>query len=191
MAVYRVEFVGDELTDAATAALTAAGKWWEGSAFGPEEPSRHCVLVEATAEREAIASVRGVLAPHGSFGQYAASPVRGARGEVWRGRFYRSWRDIDWQAVPQRARLTELQRAVLGALADAGEPTWLVVKALDYQADRAAVEAVLEGLQEQKLVYSVLEEGGGPARESELDRWWAITDEGWDLLGFIKSPIYR
>jgi hypothetical protein len=57
--------------------------------------------------------------------------------------------------------------------------------------ERATVEAVLEGLQERKLVYSVLEEGGEPGKEAELDRWWAITDEGWDLLGFIESPNYR
>jgi hypothetical protein len=191
LAIYRVTFSGGELTDAAKAAVTAAGAWWEGTASGPDELDRHRVLVEVAGEQQAIASVRAVLAPHGSFGQYAASPVRDSRGEVWRGPFYRKWQEIDWQAVPERAALIDIERAVLGALADAGEATWLVAKALDMAADRASVEAVLESLQDQNLVYSVLEEGGEPGKESEPDRWWAITDEGWDLLGFVKSPTYR
>jgi hypothetical protein len=183
--------VGDELTDPAKASLSVCGGWWEGTASGPDEPYRHRVLVEAGTDQEAIASVRTVLLPYGSFGQYAASTVRDARGEVWRGPFYRSWQEIDWQAVPGRAALTDVQRAVLGTLADSGEATWLVVKALDMAADRVTVEALLEELEQQGLVYSVLEEGGEPGKEWDLDRWWAITDEGWDLLGFIKSPNYR
>jgi hypothetical protein len=190
IAVYRVRFAGDELTDAAEAALTAAGAWWEGSASGPDEPSRHRALVEAVSEEAATAAVQTVLAEHGSFSSYAASAVTDARGEVWRGPFYRNWADVDWQATPERARLTELQRAVLGALADAAEPTWIVERDPDVAAERATIEAVLEDLQDQKLVRSTLEESGETGRESELNRWWAITDEGWDLLGFIKSPGY-
>jgi hypothetical protein len=191
MAVYRVRFMGGELTAPALAALTAAGAWWEGTGSGPNEPDRHRVLVEAAGEREAIAAVQGMLEAYGSFAEYDVSPVRDANGEVWHGPFYRRWQEIDWQAVPGRARLTDVQRAVLGALAEWGEPTWRVMNAPHVPAERGTVEAVLEGLQERKLVYSVLEEGGEPGREAELDRWWAITDEGWDLLGFIKSPNYR
>lgn len=191
MCIFRVSFVGDELTDAAIAALTAAGAWWEGSGSGPAEPSQHRALVESTSEEAAIAVVQTLLAQHGSFNGFAASAVRNARGELWRGPFYRKWADVDWQATPERARLTELQRAVLGALADAAEPTWMVMANRDVPADGAAVEAVLEDLQEQGLIYSTLEESGERGRESEPDRWWAICDETWDLLGFIKSPGYR
>jgi hypothetical protein len=191
LVVYRVAFVGGELTHAAKAALEAAGAWWEGTATGSDEADRHRVLVESAGEHEAIASVRKVLGRQGSFEQYGAAPVRDARGELWRAPFYRTWQEIDWQAVPARARLTDGQRAVLGALAEWGEPTWRVMNAQDVPEERATVETVLDALEEQELVYSVLEEGGEPGKEYELDRWWAITDEGWDLLGFIKSPNYR
>jgi hypothetical protein len=67
----------------------------------------------------------------------------------------------------------------------------MVMANRDVPADRATVEAVLEDLQDQRLVYSTLEESGAPGRESERDRWWAIADETWDMLGFIKSPGYR
>jgi hypothetical protein len=191
MVVYRVSFAGDELTDAAIAALTAAGVWWEGTASGPDDPSRHRVLVYASNEQEAIATVQRVLAAHGAFGEYAAAAVRDARGEVWWGPFYRKLEQVDWQATPERARLTGLQRAVLGSLVEWGLPTWMVVRDMDVPADRATVEAVLEDLQDRGFVYTTLEGSGEPGRESEQVRWWAITHQAWDLLGFIKSPRYR
>jgi hypothetical protein len=191
MVCYRVSFEGDELTDAATRALTGPGVWWEGTASGPEEPSRHRALVYATDEQEAIEAVQSALAGYGSFGEYLAAAVRNARGEVWRGPFYRKWSEIDWQATPERAGLTDLQRAVLGTLVEWGLPTWMVLRDIDVTADRATVEAVLEDLQQQGLVYSTREASGEPGRESEPDRWWAITHQAWDLLGFIKSPRYR
>jgi hypothetical protein len=191
MVVYRVSFEGDELTNAAIAALTAAGTWWEGTSPGPEEPSRHRALVPARDEQQAVEAVDSVLASHGAFGEYIAAAARNACGEVWRGPFYRKWSEIDWQATPERARLTDLQRAVLGALVEWGLPTWMVLRDMDVPADPATVEAVLEDLQGRGFVYSTLEGSGEPGRESELVRWWAITHEAWDLLGFIKSPRYR
>jgi hypothetical protein len=191
LAVYRVTFVGDELPYAAEAALAAAGASWEGSESGPEHASRHRVLARARSEHEAIVSVRGVVASRGSFGQYAASPVRDSQGNMWRGPVFRRWDEIDWQVVPERAALSDVDRAVLGALADAGEATWIVARAPGVQLERANVEVVLERLEDQRLVYSVLEAGGERGRESEPDRWWALTDRAWDLLGLIKSPNYR
>jgi hypothetical protein len=194
MVVYRVSFKGTELSDAARGALTAAGAPWEGSECDAEGPWRHRTLVEAVSGQDAIAAVRKALAVYVAFGSYiafAAHPVRDSRGELWRGPFYRSVREIDWQAVPRRAKLTELERAMLGCLLDAAEPTWIVLAELDEPLDRAGVEAVLADLERQALVYSVLEEGGEPGKESELDRWWALTDECWDILGMIKSPTYR
>ncbi len=189
--LYRVAFVGRELGDAESSGLTAAGARWEGSECDAGGVCRHRALIEAANEQEAIAAVRRALAAAGSLGQYDASPVRDARGEPRRGSFYRSWHEIDWQAVPRRARLTDLQRAVLGRMLDAAEPTWIIAADPDTSDDRPTVEAVLRGLQDQGLVDSTLEEGGEPGKESEPDRWWAITDEGWDLLGLIKSPTYR
>jgi hypothetical protein len=194
MVVYRVSFKGTELSDAARDALTAAGAPWEGSVWDSEGPARHRALVRAASEPEAIAAVRTALAVYVAFGAYigfTASPVRDSRGELWRGPFYRSVREIDWQAVPRRAKLSQRERAVLGCLLDAAEPTWIVLAELDEPLDRAGVETVLADLEGQALVYSVLEEGGEPGKESELDRWWAITGECWDILGMIKSPTYR
>jgi hypothetical protein len=82
------------------------------------------------------------------------------------------------------------EREVLRCLLNAAEPTWIVLSAADVQMDRARAEAVLSDLENQSLVYSVLEDGGEPGKESELDRWWGITDECWDILGMIKSPTY-
>lgn len=190
MVVYRVCFEGDDLTDDALAALAAAaGVTFEGSGCGPEEPSRHRALVEASVELRAIAAVRAVLQGHGSFAEFDASPVRDSRGELWQRPFYRSWQEIDW-SVPERAHLNDVQRAVLGSMLDDAEPTWIIATRPDVAKDRASVEAVLEDLKEQGLVYAVLAEGGEPGRETETDRWWAATDETWDLLGFIKSPSY-
>jgi hypothetical protein len=190
-AVYRVRFVGGELGEDAGAALAAAGAAWEGSESGAEGPWRHRALVEASGEQQAIARVRDALVSHGAFHEYQASAVTDARGRVHRGPFYRSWCDIDWAAVPRRARLTDLQRRVLRSLMDDVEPTWIVAADPDVAAGRAEVEAVLSELEAQNLVASRLEEGGEPGRESELDRWWAVTDEGWDLLGMIRSPRYH
>ena len=57
-------------------------------------------------------------------------------------------------------------------------------------ADRNGVEAILKHLKEQGLVDSLRVAGGEPGKESEHDDWWSVTDEGWDLLGLIKSPRY-
>jgi len=191
MGVFRVSFVGPDLTEASNAALTAAGPAWEGSECDEDGRCEHFALVEASTEHDAIAAVRTALSAHGSYVHYGAWPVRDSRGELWRGPFYRSWHEIDWQAAPRRARLTDLQRAVLGSLLNRAEPTWIIPADPSVSADRASVEGVLRDLQAQGLVSSVLEEGGEPGKERESDRWWAVTDVGWDVLGIIKPPRYR
>jgi hypothetical protein len=193
-AVYRVSFKGADLTDAARDALTAAGVPWEGSVSGLDGPCRHRALARAASERDAIAAVRTALAAYVAFGSYVAFtawPIRDSRGELWREPFYVQWDEIDWQANPRRARLTEPEREVLSCLLNAAEPTWIVVSDPNVQMDRGRAEAVLSELESQSLVYSVLEEGGEPGRANDLDRWWALTDECWDTLGMIKSPTCR
>jgi hypothetical protein len=150
------------------------------------------VLVEAGSAQEAVACVREALAPELAFGFYTdftVGLVLNSRGEPWSGAFYRRWDDVEWEREPQ-ASLAPIERAALGCLLDAAEPTWLVARELEMPDDRAGVISVLRGLEAQGLVYSTVEEGGEPGRDGELDRWWAITDEGFDLLGFIKSPRY-
>jgi hypothetical protein len=63
---------------------------------------------------------------HGAFEDYDSAPVRNARGEIWRGPFYRSWEEVDWH-TPGRASLTELHRAILWALMDDHERIWTIV----------------------------------------------------------------
>jgi hypothetical protein len=188
--VFRVSFEGASLTEAAKAALTNGDAWWEGTERHPRETDRHRVLIEATTAGEATERVRSVLARQGEFTRFRASAVRNRRGEVRHGPFYRRWEEIDWGVVPARARLTGDEKAVLFMLADAGEPTWIVANEMKPAKDRANVELVLEGLREQGLVRSSLEESGEPGKESELDRWWAITDDGWEMLGMVRSPRY-
>jgi hypothetical protein len=190
-AVYRVCFAGDELSDLGGESLEKAGVIWEGSAVAPDMPSRHRALVRCPAEQDAIVAVRQALDGYGSFNEFTAAPVRNSRGEIWRGPFYRKWSEVDWQAVPDRSRLTDGQRAVLATLTDAAEPTWMVLQTCELDLDRAGCEAVLVELEDQGLVSSVLEQALEPGQDDRLDHWWAITHEGWDLLGFIRSPGYR
>jgi hypothetical protein len=188
--VFRVRFDGDDLDDTATVALIAADAWWEGTESRSSAPCHHRALVEAEAEAEAIEIVKAAVEPHGDYTNFIASPVTDAKGEVRRGPFYRRWREIDWQATPERAKLTELEQGVLFALADGGVWTAAVVTNPDVPTtDRAHVEAALERVQSRKLVFSTVEYIGHPVNKP--GRWWAITDEGWDLLGIVKSPRYR
>jgi len=190
MKVFRVHFDGEDLGDTATAALLAADAWWEGTEGGPSAPCHHRALVEAETEAEATEAVKAAVEPHGEYTNFIASPVTDANGEVRRGPFYRRWREIDWQATPERARLSELERGVLFALAEWGIPTADVVADSDVPTtDRGRVEVTLESLRSRKLVFSTVEYIGHPVNRP--GRWWAITDEGWDLLGMVKSPRYR
>ncbi|MCW3019743.1 MAG: hypothetical protein JWN10_2051 [Solirubrobacterales bacterium] len=190
-AVYRVRFHGDEPSDAAGAALAAAEVVWEGSALGSEQPSRHRVLVYARSEREAEELVRPLLASHGSSEDFRAEVAKDAKGHAWRGGFYRGFEEVDWDARPERAALTPLERGVLEELLQAHEPAWTIVRWGEVDADRERVEASLQCLQARGLVWSEMAQSGETGRETELVRWWALSDEAWDLLGFIKSPAYR
>ncbi len=188
--VYRVAFEGENQIDDAVEAISAAGASWESSRSGPSELERHHVLVEAVSESEAMARVRGILEPIARFEGYAAAAVIDVHGETRRGPFYRSWEEIDWSADPSRSKLTAPQRTVLMFLRFTAEPTWII--ASDLELDLPPVEEALRELQEQELVDSVLEPSGEHGKEeSELDRWWFITDYGWDLLGLIKPPGYE
>ncbi len=136
--------------------------------------------------------VRDALAPELAFGFYTGftfTVVRNSRGEPWRGAFYRKWHEVDWETEP-RASLASIERAALGCLLDAAEPTWIVAEELEMSDDRAGVISVLRGLEARGVVCSTVEESGEPGRACESERWWAVTDEGFDLLGFIKSPTY-
>jgi hypothetical protein len=190
MTLFRVSVTGDDLPSPAIESLTAAGAAWEGSTPEDGEIWRHRVLVEAGSEDEAVATVRAVVAGSGSYRDFAASIVTDARGEPWRAPFVRSWQEIDWQADPARAGLTELQRTVLSCLLDDAEPTWIIVADPEIAASRACVEAVLEALQLDGYVQSVLASSGEPGRALEPERWWAATDKAWGMLGLIKSPRY-
>jgi hypothetical protein len=73
---------------------------------------------------------------------------------------------------------------------DDHEPTWIVVADPDVDAGRREVEAALDVLEALGLVRSRLAASGQLGRDAEPERWWAITPDGWDLLGFIRSAAY-
>jgi hypothetical protein len=175
------------------AGLDTADVAWEGSKAVPERAWRHCVRVAAIDEQGAIAAVRAAVSAYIAFGAYTAftaSAVRDSRGEVWRGAVAPSWSDIDWQAEPRRAGLSEEQRALIGCLLDDAEPTWIVASDPDVSSKRQDLESALADLEAKGLVFSVPSQAFEPGTESRLERWWAVTDECWDLLGLIKSPRY-
>ncbi len=189
--MFRVSFSGPDLSGAVTAALDTLDCRWEMSEFVPDDAmANHRALVGALTEDEAIGMVRKALRGHGSFRAFDAAPVRDRRGEIRRTPI-RSWDDIDWEEVQRKSALSELQRLVLGALLNAAEPTWIILQDSEVLGDRDSVEAALRDLEQRNIVHSTREQSGEPGRESAMDQWWALTDEGWDLLGLIKSPRYH
>jgi len=190
--LFRVAFRGAELTRRAKDALSTVEAAWEGTESFAEGPSWHRVLVAAGSAREAVASVREALASELAFGSYTdftSEVVRDSRGEPWSGPFWRTWDEVEWETEPL-ASLAPIERAALHCLLDAAEPTWIVAGELEMSDDRAGVISVLRRLEARGVVRSTVEESGELGRESDPDRWWAVTDEGWDLLGLIKSPTY-
>jgi len=193
MTLFRVAFRGADLTQRAKDALNTVEAAWEGTESLGEGPSRHRVLVAAGSAQQAVASVGEVLASElasGFYTNFTVEVVRDSRGEPWSEAFRRTWEEVEWETEP-RASLAPIERAALYCLLDAAEPTWIVARELEMSDDRAGVISVLRGLEAQGVVYSTVEASGEQGRESEPDRWWALTDEGWDLLGLIKSPTYR
>ena len=186
--VFRVTFSGDWLPNEEEPRLADSGVWLERSSRPGVGPSRHSVLTYAAARQEAIQAVRDALYGHGGFAGFDAESVRDATGQPWRGGFYRRWGDVAWDAVPERAELTEVQRAVMGALADAAEPTVLIVRELGQPTQ--TVEALHE-LREAGLVESETAPFFDAEYHNERADWWKLTDEAWDRLGFIKSVGYR
>jgi hypothetical protein len=200
--IFRVSFTGPVLESSVlTAALDGADQRWEGSEHGNEPIGRHRALVGATTEDEAIRVLSAVLAPLGSFAAFRAEPVRDGRGEVIHAPIRKRWDEIDWAKVENKAKLSDLQRTLVGKFLDAGEPTWMILKDPDVPDDRDHVEAALGDLERRGLAYRTWEPAGGPddfgvlqTRRGHPERmcdWWALTDEGWDLLGLIKSPRYQ
>jgi hypothetical protein len=166
------------------------GRRYEGSFVDEvKDVAIHRALVGADTPGEAIERVREVLARHGEFGDFRAQPVVDARGEVIRTPIRTRLSEIDWDGARCEARLSALQQTAIMALLDDHEPTWIVAAEVEI-ADRATVEAALRELESLRLVRSIREESGEPGRETDDDNWWAVTDEGWDLLGLIKSPWY-
>jgi hypothetical protein len=201
--IFRVSFSGPALEPPAlTAVLEPVGARWEGGELGPDAPTeRGRALVGALNEHEAIDTVRNALMPSGAFNDFRAVPVRDSRGEVRRTPIRKSWGEVDWTEVERKATLSDLERTLISTLLDAAEPTWMILRARGAPDDPERVEAALRDLGRRGLVYSSWEPAGGPedfgvletwdGRCERMCHWWALTDEGWDVLGLIKSPGYR
>jgi hypothetical protein len=186
-----VSFSGPPLESAVMrAALDSRDSRWEGSEGHFDDATwRHRALVGAARGEEAVETVGKALAPYGSFADFHAAPVTDTRGEIKRTPI-RSWEEIDWDRIHGEVVLSELQRILLGRVLNRAEPTWIMLDAPDVPDDRGEVEAALRDLEQRGIVYSKVEQSGETGRERAPENWWALTDEGWDLLGLIKSPGY-
>jgi hypothetical protein len=174
------------------AALEVLEGGWARSGEGPGEVAHHTAIVAALTESDAVRAVREIVMAYGSFDEFVATLARDRHGEVVQTPIRRFWDDIDWEDVESKATLTELERALLRSITLTGEATWIILNEPDVPNDRDQVVAVLEELEERNLVRGTLEVSFDPAREPySQDRWWALTDEAWDLLGLIKRPWYR
>ena len=200
--IFRVSFSGPSLeSDTMSELLDGPDRCWEGreSDGGPTENYR--ALVGARSEEDAVASVSDALAEFGAFSDFRAEPLRDTRGGVKHTPIRKLWRDVDWDEVESKVALSEFERALISTFLDAAEPTWIIVKDLDLPGDRERAEATLRDLERRGLVHSTWEPSGGPedsgvietwrGRPELMCHWWALTEEGWDLLGLIKSPRYR
>lgn len=185
--VYRVMFSGDWLPEEREGELGAGGVIWEGSE-STNGSVRHRVLVSCSGPRDAIRVVRDAVSGLGDFDRFVAEPVRDAHGNVWRRKFYRRWDEIDWDQ-PERATFSELQRATMRTLADAAEPTELVVSWVGRPV--RIVGKALRELRDKGLVESHTEPYWDGEHGDDHAEWWKLTDEAWDLLGCIKSPRYH
>lgn len=190
MTVFRVAFGGPDFEVAAIHALTETGVTWEGSFCHPTGLCDHTALVVANSDEEAIALAQRSVSQYGAYDNFQATVVQNSKGEPWQVPFYRAWHEIDWQ-TPERATLTEFERTLLWALTNDHEPVWTIVKDPDVHANRVEIEAALAQLERKSLIDKRIAASGEPGHETELVPWWAITHEGWDLLGMIPSPRYR
>jgi hypothetical protein len=186
--VYRVSLSGGSLPAELEHELSGTGVILEGSEGGVG-PSRHWVLVRASDAAKAIRLVRDAVSGRGTFAGFSAQPVRDSVGKVWTGRCYRRWQEIDWDARPERAALRELDRSVMGALADAAEPTRLVAR--EAGRPRPVVETALRELRDAGLVESETAPFSDGDYDNEREDWWRLTHRAWDLLGFIKPVLYH
>jgi hypothetical protein len=201
--IFRVSFSGPPLEGRVLAdALECADSRYEGTLSEPdEEVDHHRALVGADTKEEAIAFVREAMAPYGTVGDFLAAPVTDACGEVKRTPIRTRWSEVDWEEVQSKVALSDLERALIGTFLDAAEPTWIILSDPEVPDDVELVQDVLQDLERRGLVYSTWEPAFGPedfgvletwhGRPERMCHWWALTDEGWDLLGLIKSPGYR
>ena len=182
--VFRVFFSEPNLSRAAVAAIDALDGGWKGSEFSDDPIERHRAL--APNEQEAVAAVREALSAYGAFCDFHATPVRDRHGAVKRTPIRRFWRDVDWEEVRRKVALSELERTLIGRLLDAAEPTWMVLRDPEVSGDRDRALATLRDLERRGLIHNTKEESGETGRESAAEDWWALTDEGWDLLGLLS-----
>jgi hypothetical protein len=189
--IYRVRFEGADLGRDALAALAAIGSVWEGTLYSPQKGHHHSARVRAPGPEEAIGQIRDALAQSPVYLGYRAEPLLDSTGRPWPGRIDRSWAEVEWDA-PELAALSPLKRAVIWALLDDHEPTWMVLKAPGVTGSASEVHQALEELERAGLVDHRRALGLEPGVDSdEPVPWWALTNRAWDLLGLIKSPRYR
>jgi len=194
MLVFRVQCSGPRISDEAQGGLTTVGARWEGSrTHGDSRPDQHRVLVGALTGDATVSAVAALLGGFGEFHDFEATPVRNLRGEVQNMPIRKHVSEIDWKDVEARERLSQLQRALVQAILDVAEPTWkLLLADPDVPDDRDLVEAAMRDLEARGLVASTWEASGNSSEpRQEMCWWWSLSDEGWDLLGLIKSPYYH
>jgi hypothetical protein len=134
MTIYRVTFEGEDLPEDVST-LLEPDVAYESSACDPEGHCRHTVRTRAPSRAQAVERVADAMREYGRYDGYRATELIDPHGNPLTGALDPRWEDIDW-STPERAQLTDLKRAVLGALLDDHEPPWIIPEDADMDAER-------------------------------------------------------
>jgi hypothetical protein len=185
VSVHRVAFSGTFVGERMPESCLPEGIHWQATHGSPDSPDRHFVLMEAENAARAVATVEAALRGLGEFREFASRSFPSYGAECGCRPFVLPGNPPNWDELD--LDITDVERRLLESLLDDIEATWVLLR--DHpDLDRAAAEQSLRRLEEIGFVASAKAMSCNPVAFEELDNYWAITDDGWDRLGLIRSP---